>query len=267
MQLSRTDLDSRSSESYSDPWDELASEFNDYTRNKYLNACIKYDPISGMKLTPYQALPSVGAIAKTCYDLNPSDSNRPIRDGSWVRDTWKNIRTELTKAGANFWRSGHQDLEQRYDSWVAYTSAQNDQIVTYAVAALPWDLLKNLGKLLPQKLQRDTGILQLGETFYSLNTSSDSPAQTEPAIEATKQRDYSQTPGAVKKRKLREQRRDRGSSESSLTVDDSEESIAAVLKEAAQQDLKFNALTQIVKLGDENEKAEAMKKLKELAGL
>ena len=61
-----------------DTWDELASEFNDYTRNKYLNACIKYDPISGMKLTPYQALPSLGAIAKTCYDLNPSDSNRPI---------------------------------------------------------------------------------------------------------------------------------------------------------------------------------------------
>ena len=96
--------------------------------------------------------------------------------------------------------------------------------------------------------RRDTRVPQWGEFFYPLNTSSDSPAQTEPVIQAMKRRDYSQSPGAVKKRKLLEQRRDRGSSESSLTVDDNEESIASVHKEAALQDIKINALTQIVKL-------------------
>ena len=96
--------------------------------------------------------------------------------------------------------------------------------------------------------RRDTRVPQWGETFYPLNTSSDSPAQTEPVIQAMKRRDYSQSPGAVKNRKLREQRRDRGSSELSLIVDDNKESIASVHKEAALQDIKINALTQIVKL-------------------
>ena len=56
MQLSRADLDSRNSDSYSDPWDELASEFNEYLRNNYLNTCVKYDPVSGIKFSPYQAV-------------------------------------------------------------------------------------------------------------------------------------------------------------------------------------------------------------------
>lgn len=149
--LDREGLDNREMD---DPFHALADMFNDYEHVVFQNATIKY--VDGLPTTPFQAVSSLGTLANSCWELNPSDMSRPDRDGAWIRKNWKVIRATLTKIREDFKKSGQQDAENIYDEWFKFSGDYGD-VYTYAIAVLDWSIMDQLGKALPDAVQRDTG--------------------------------------------------------------------------------------------------------------
>jgi hypothetical protein len=161
----RVELDSSKSTDYMDPFQQLAEEFNDYERNIYYNCCLEYfmNPVTRTATEKKDSLglpvyvPGLECIGKLCYDINPTSANRPMRDGGWIRSTYRSIRPNITKALENYNKSGNQEAENIFDEWVNFSSHFGDDVCVYARAVLNTELLDQLGKALPSNMKRDSG--------------------------------------------------------------------------------------------------------------
>jgi hypothetical protein len=136
-------------------WRDIADNFNNYAGHVFQNECIKYH--DGVALNPYQARNGMERIANKCYDLNPNDSTRPLRDGEWVRLQMRAIKAMVTKVRAKFKLSGSQQAENLYDEWCKYAMYEKDVIAFYVKAFMTDVTMEQLGKALPDFVQRDTG--------------------------------------------------------------------------------------------------------------
>lgn len=117
--------------------------------------------------------PKCEGIIKCTWDLNPNASNRPLRDGAWIEKQWEVIKTLLTKVHVDFRRSGNQEAENIFSEWFKFSSKYPDH-VTYAVTVMPTGALDQLGKALPELLQKDSGDLDsdiASPNFYLQNLS------------------------------------------------------------------------------------------------
>ena len=80
-------------------YDRLAEFFNNYN-NYFQNQTIKYE--AGAAIVPFVAEEDCDSIAAKCWDLNPSNSLRPVRDGEWIKKVWKEMRSNITKVILKF---------------------------------------------------------------------------------------------------------------------------------------------------------------------
>ena len=86
----RLELDARNSVENVDPWNNLAEKFNDYQTNRYINATIVPGQSNAAVGTSYLAVEGMERLATFTNELNPTSGDRPLRDGGWIRDQWKN---------------------------------------------------------------------------------------------------------------------------------------------------------------------------------
>lgn len=215
-------------------YEDLAEAFNDRAERTYQNVCIVHE--DGRPLNPYQSLPNLDAISQTCYDLDPNDSTRPSRDATWLEKQSKEIRGVMSKCYQNFRKSGNQDAENVYSEWCKFVSTVSD-VYKYCFVLMPGGLLDQLGRALPDDMQRDTG--------------------------GRPPRDYSHTPSAVNRRRQRERRRAEQGAEEQSTA--SSPDLASVLKSAVKKQQKQQALFHFAAHGDAEEQTKAKARLASLA--
>jgi hypothetical protein len=68
-------------------FEHLADCFNDYENVVFQNVTREFE--NGVAVEPYVARAGFEAIAPSCYDLNPTNNSRPIRDGEWIKKRGK----------------------------------------------------------------------------------------------------------------------------------------------------------------------------------
>lgn len=155
LAMTREDLDAKgSSAEYEDPWSVLAMHFNDPLLF-YQNSCVQY--ANGVRLSPYVAIPAMQGVAKLCYDLDPSLADRTIRDAAWMKNVWREMKSELSECWAKFTRSGQQDCEHKELEWIQF-SGKYSNFVSYAICVLTTDHFKMLGKYLPPAMAKDSKV-------------------------------------------------------------------------------------------------------------
>mmetsp|Transcript_9373 Transcript_9373/g.17493 ORF Transcript_9373/g.17493 Transcript_9373/m.17493 type:complete len:377 (-) Transcript_9373:157-1287(-) len=175
--MDRRQLDS--AEERTAPWDKFAENFNNYDDCKYQNATILY--VNGNAVNPYQARCGFESMALHTHNINPQEEGRPARDGAWCEKMWKEIRGYASRINENYRKSGNQDAENQNTEWLKFCDNYSE-VYKYARAVLDDGVLDNLGRALPGSQQRDT-------------------AATGGSTRRT--RTYSNTPGAVNRRRQR----------------------------------------------------------------
>jgi hypothetical protein len=232
---SRLELDARH-DADADPWNRLVEKFNNYEQYNYANNSILGNQISASGLPA--VVPQMEALAKICYDINPTYPNRPLRDGHWLRDSYRKLKNRITPCFNNYTKSGNQAAENEYDEWVNF--AERDTVVAYSRAVLTLDNMDRLGRLLPEVVQRDTGILPTDE-------------------EQEKKRKM-----AAETRK--KQRLDRKSREQSSTPSPPQVSnVSSAIIEAGMAEANFiHSLNIMLQFGNEHQKIDALKQIEEI---
>lgn len=94
-----------------DPWNSLATRFNDYDGFTPINMLIAHREVNGklVPLAPYRCVcPEFTAFTKVCHDLKPTDMDRRniMRDGPWIKEWWKKMKKVLSDTFNDFNRSG-----------------------------------------------------------------------------------------------------------------------------------------------------------------
>jgi hypothetical protein len=166
-QMERSALDSSKSDGHVDAAGVIAEFFNDYERNSYDNPCVRKGVLSAEGLPI--AISGLEAVFDFCSDINPSQAQRPMRDGAWVRKHFKEMKTVMSVAYANYRKSGNQEAEDYYAEIVKF--CKGDEITVYGFMLFDKADLEQMGKALPENVQRDTGIL--GEKRTSQETASE----------------------------------------------------------------------------------------------
>jgi hypothetical protein len=138
-----------------DPYNRLAVKFNDYDNQVYQNACIL--PGRFTAAGTFVSVPGIQAIADYCHDFNPSNSDRPIRNGHWIRSKYKDLKGKISICFNNYHTSGNQAAENVYDEWIKFSTAFNLDIMHYARAIFTDTEMDHIGRALPAAAQRDTG--------------------------------------------------------------------------------------------------------------
>jgi len=146
------------------PFDSLASLFND-PANIYDNACI----VKNQSDESGCCIPEAGMqmVARWCFDVNPSATNQPVRDGSWVHSKWKELKSKLTIYHADFMLSGNQDAENLVDEWCTFLERCGgvEDVYFYTFTIFTSDDFNFLGKALPKDVQMDTGLIDESHTI------------------------------------------------------------------------------------------------------
>lgn len=158
--LDRDDLDT--TEGRKSAYEDLSLAFNDRSGRRCQNACVIYE--NGEQINPYQAVAGMESIAQTCFDLDLNDDKRPERDGTWVEKQSKEIWGVMSKAYQNYRRSGNQDAESIYSDWCGFVANVSD-VYKYCFI-MPSGYLDQLGRALPDEVQRDTGRRPPSAVFY-----------------------------------------------------------------------------------------------------
>jgi hypothetical protein len=164
--LTRIELDTRKTEEGEkiNAFNKLAEIFNDYKNFKYTNVTILYNSL-GNPISPYVSNARMELLSTRTWDLNPCAPDRPIRDGGWIREKMKELRKDMTKVYQKYSKSGNQDAENVYDEWYNFSSILGNDVITYSKAVISDMKMNQLGKALPDDMQKDTGILQDEATF------------------------------------------------------------------------------------------------------
>jgi len=237
--LEREDLDS--TDSRRSAYEELAEAFNARERRQYQNLCITHE--NGEPINPYVSQAGMECIAQTCWDLNPNDATRPDRDATWVEKVSKDIRGVMSKAYQNYRRSGNQDAENKYFEWCRFVGNVSD-VYKYCFILMPEGVLDQLGRALPESMQRDTS--------------------------GRPPREYSSTPSAVNKRRQRLAQKalsngDSGGGGGSTRTNTPSPSLGEILGEAVRGQQKQQALFHFAAHGTAEEKNKARARLASLA--
>eukprot|EP01032_Pedospumella_encystans_P033088 gene33088-37389_t len=124
---SRAELDDPNAPNY---FQLIADAFNDYETYKYHNMALVPDSLTDKGT--YRARDGMESIAAETWEINPTAKDRPLRDGGWIRTTWRDLRAKLSVCWANFKRSGQQDAENLFDEWCKFSKAFNNDVITYA---------------------------------------------------------------------------------------------------------------------------------------
>ena len=117
---SRQDMEDRE-----DPWEGIATIYNDKDV-KYENLAVEY--VGGVKVTEggYKARgDNVTAIAADVWDLDPTAPDRPHRDAAFLKEKWRDIKTDITHVYNNFTQSGMHPEERA----LAYSEFEADVVV------------------------------------------------------------------------------------------------------------------------------------------
>ena len=148
------------------------------------------------------------------------------------------IRAQIRQ---NFKKSGQQAAENVYDEWLKFADNYTD-VCVYAIAIMQEGTMDQLGKALPDDLQRDTGARQ---------------AAAPPSA-----RTYSDTIGAVNRRRQRQRRAImEQNTPDSTTTRPSPINVTSVLNNALQSQSRLTALQFLASNGD----ARALAALNEIA--
>ena len=154
--LNRTELD-RSVEERYDAWGALADIFNDCEMYYYENVMYTIDEDTG---APISVSDFECANTLPCKDFNPADSTRPNRDGAWIKQQLRDMKSGFTIIFDNWSRSGNQDLEHPYLEFMNYIHGNN--LCMYAFMLYGPERYKQLlplmGKLMPEGAQADSGV-------------------------------------------------------------------------------------------------------------
>jgi hypothetical protein len=59
----------------------------------------------------------------------------------------------------NYYRSGNQDAENKYDEWVKFSLTFTGDVITYAISIFTEADLNTIGRALPQEAAKDTGTI------------------------------------------------------------------------------------------------------------
>ena len=145
-------------------WGRLASAFNNYEDFVYQNVTIMY-LASGQRKEPFQPrTEDMEGIAGRTWELDPSASTRPERNGDWIQSELRAMRKTITIIHEKFKKSGNQEAENLFTEWNNFCSNVPD-IYVYAYVLLPNNLLNNLGKVKPIETNKDTGVLGARRTY------------------------------------------------------------------------------------------------------
>lgn len=263
--MSRLQLDARKSDrpEDQDAWADLAEAFNDYEEYNYKNACVEYDEMTyAVRLVngTYVAVPGMENIAAKCWDLDPSDATRPARDGGCIRQLFKELRSKITMVRENYKKSGNQEAENIYDEWVNFSSPMGNDVVTYSRAVLGNELLDNLGKALPDQNQLDTGAVLSADDRSELNRKR--------ATDRKQQRENKK----AKNKAAREARGDVVELDDdepmgSPTLFSSISSMDSTMKSGFDRSNQIQALDLLHRLGNEEDKKNALDKIRSLTGI
>jgi hypothetical protein len=240
-----------------DPWNRLAEKFNNYEDFQYSNACI----VPGARTVTglYVAVTGMERISTYCHDINPSQPGRPLRDASWMRLQWRDLKSKLSICFNNYRRSGNQEAENLYDLWVDYSSAFNNDIITYARAVLNLEEINHIGRALPTEVQRDTGAIDPEDTIERRREEAQARKRQRLEANSNSRRTSSSTPE---------------SSTSSLTANaatpgsaatsSSASLVASVLENGLKQANEIMRLRAIIEFATGEEKEAAIRKLIDL---
>eukprot|EP01138_Halocafeteria_seosinensis_P009304 gb/GECG01009508.1/.p1 GENE.gb/GECG01009508.1/~~gb/GECG01009508.1/.p1 ORF type:complete len:297 (+),score=39.13 gb/GECG01009508.1/:1-891(+) len=139
--------------------------FNDYHAVAFQNETVQYE--NGEMVSPFVARVGCESLAPKCHDLDPNNSTRPARDGAWVRKHSCLIPQIFT----DYRKSGQQDAQDSYAEWLKFAS-NYATVYIYAIVLLPFGVMDQLGKALPEAQRRDTGKLgkrQLSNSASAVN--------------------------------------------------------------------------------------------------
>ena len=75
-------------------WGDLASIFNDSSM-VFQNLAVRC--VGGNRVIPYKAEDGYHSIATVTHDLDPAATDRPLRDGEWVKTNWRAIKGILSQ--------------------------------------------------------------------------------------------------------------------------------------------------------------------------
>lgn len=147
--LTRTELDQR--HTHYSPWEQLANNMNDMDMFKYHNVTFTVNE-SNIKL------PNIGKETsfELCSTFNPSNRDRPFRTGDIIKTKMRHIKTEFSKAYANFKRSGYHDTEDLEREFFNFCGG--DTTLLYAFVVWSHLNITQLGKLLPEEASFESGI-------------------------------------------------------------------------------------------------------------
>ena len=101
-------------------------------------------------------------MAKFLMDMDPNEPSRPLRDGEWIKKTYKALASEISLIYHNWTRSGSQAGDattvEGVNEWVLNFAGRAQQHVMYAILVLDSMTMQHLGKALPVG-GRDSGVL------------------------------------------------------------------------------------------------------------
>ena len=262
--MARTELDARKNgQYYEDPASVIATFYNDpankFTNNSVhagqLTAAGTYVPVAGFE-----------NIAKNCHDIDPSAPNRPLRDGAWVRKEWKKLKTQITLAYMKWNVSGQQDAEGGLlialaDNFDSFNSGHD--IVLYSVTLCQYHDWQQLGKLVPNGIGRDTGLI---DPDNSSNVAEAAGALRETEAQARKRR------RAAARQKISGTPSPPGDSVPAQAAQAAQAAapttgaaVASVLKEQMAVDSRIKALQVLLQYSSEEDKASYIAELRAIA--
>jgi len=149
--LTRQQLDARNSDSdaaeAANPWDALATIFNDYKNFCPQNLMVKY--VVGADGNPEKIMPIVPEeewqhIYLRCQDLEPTNRSRAqvIRDGNWIKLHWTEMRGILSKLFNKYYRSGQHSAKgdwndvEELKAWESHSLNNANTFVRFPTACV-----------------------------------------------------------------------------------------------------------------------------------
>jgi hypothetical protein len=147
--MTREALDAQRAEA--SVWDQLASACNDYIVYKYDNLVCRKTANGG-----YTCIDPWAALGAYVSSVNPCDHNRPLRDATWFKELYTEIKSEIGVVIQKFSVSGNQDAEDLATEWRRFAHDRPLHI-SYAIAVMSIKDMANIGKFMEASVQRDTG--------------------------------------------------------------------------------------------------------------
>ena len=274
--LSRPALDSKRSheseerEEEEHPYRELTELFNNRSRDadnlfRPQNGAVLY--VEGIK-TKTPADLSNASIVKFLGDIDPDEPDVDPISPDLFKKMSKEFFAEVARVFDKFSRSGSQkgdvDSLDGREEWVLNFAREHDCAVMYSIYAMSVGTVRNLGKIMPQLAQRDSG-LRRGEVASESNSAaagggagSERPIKSK-SVQRQQQRE--------KKRKKDAEKSDDDESDDEQVVDRTGEGLLAGAKAQEQQTILDGLKILLVSFPEGPKRDKVLKKIAKMSGL